>query len=521
MGVAAAEEKIHIPQIKHDSQNGLPDLTNEDAKLKDVRKGYFSREWSNYAMCGVGVVLVALCFRSLLQINWKDFAIIRILLETHVVNLLLGVMILTCLTMFYLLRRKRPVYLIDFAVFKPDISDRCSNDEFVQKSQQSGFFTEDSLAFQRKIMANNGVGNDTYLPPGVRAVPPECTMQNARDEAALVLFGCIDEVLKRTGISPKQIDILVLNCSLFNPTPSLTAMIINKYKLRSNILSFNLSGMGCSANPISVGLARDLLQVYAGSYALVLSTENITQNWYFGNEKSMLIPNTLFRMGGACMLLSNKFIDRFRAKYQLLHVVRTHKGANDSCYYCVYQKEDSEGFRGVHLSKDLMQIAADALKQNITTLGPLILPLSEQLKFFINLCRRRILKQKLKPYIPNFKKAVQHFCIHAGGRGVIDALEKNLSLDLKDVEPSRQTLWRFGNTSSSSIWYELLYSEVHRGVRRGDRVWQIAFGSGFKCNSAVWKSLRWNKRELHEWPACLPEKVSATSLDPSAAIVCH
>lgn len=27
---------------------------------------------------------------------------------------------------------------------------------------------------------------------------------------------------------------------------------------------------------------------------------------YFGNQKSMLIPNCLFRVGGAAMLLSNK-----------------------------------------------------------------------------------------------------------------------------------------------------------------------------------------------------------------------
>ena len=27
-------------------------------------------------------------------------------------------------------------------------------------------------------------------------------------------------------------------------------------------------------------------------------------------------------------------------------------------------------------------------------------------------------------------------------------------------------------------------------MRRGDRVWQIAFGSGFKCNSAVWRAVR-------------------------------
>ncbi|KAH9309737.1 hypothetical protein KI387_037648, partial [Taxus chinensis] len=46
----------------------------------------------------------------------------------------------------------------------------------------------------------------------------------------------------------------------FNPTPSLSAMIINHYKLRGNITSYNLGGMGCSAGLISIDLAKDLLQ---------------------------------------------------------------------------------------------------------------------------------------------------------------------------------------------------------------------------------------------------------------------
>ena len=38
----------------------------------------------------------------------------------------------------------------------------------------------------------------------------------------------------------------------------------------------------------------------------------------------------------------------------------------------------------------------------------------------------------------------------------------------------------------------LAYLESQVGVRRGQRVWQLGFGSGFKCNSAVWRSLRRN-----------------------------
>ena len=60
----------------------------------------------------------------------------------------------------------------------------------------------------------------------------------------------------------------------------------------------------------------------------------------------------------------------------------------------------------------------------------------------------------------------------------------------RDMEPSRATLARYGNTSSSSIWYELDYARRHMGLRSGQKAWQIAFGSGFMCNSCVWKVLR-------------------------------
>lgn len=469
------------------SRRSLPDFL-QSINLKHVKLGYHYLITHALTLCLIPLFLSVGV--DLLRMNPADVLQLWDHLQFNLISVLTCVGITVFAVTMYLMSRPRPVYLVDYSCYKPGDHLKSPAGMFLYNSSMCGAFDETSMDFQRKILERSGLGEETYLPEGVRGLPPDPCMANARLEAEEVMFGALDDLLQRTKIKPKDIDILVVNCSLFNPTPSLSAMVVNKYGLRGNIRTYNLGGMGCSAGVIAVDLAKDLLQVHGSSYAVVISTENITQNWYFGNRRSMLIPNCLFRMGSAAVLLSNRRRDRRRAKYELVHTVRTHKGADDKCFRVVYQEQDEAGKLGVGLSKDLMAIAGDALKTNITTLGPMVLPLSEQLLFFVVLVARKVFRMRVKPYIPDFKLAFEHFCIHAGGRAVLDEVERNLSLHAWHLEPSRMALYRFGNTSSSSIWYELAYTEAKGRVRRGDRVWQIAFGSGFKCNSAVWRALR-------------------------------
>jgi 3-ketoacyl-CoA synthase len=198
----------------------------------------------------------------------------------------------------------------------------------------------------------------------------------------------------------------------------------------------------------------------------------------------------------------------------------------------VTQATDEQGITGVRLSKDLMAVAGAALKANITTLGPLVLPFMEQAHFLARCTLRRVAGLLARPvpppYVPDFSTAFDHFCVHTGGRAVLEEVGSALRLAPEAARPSISTLWRHGNTSSSSVWYVLAYIESAaavvakaaaekeagrpglrvppppacaglappRPVRKGDRVWQIAFGSGFKCNSAVLKARR-SISELH------------------------
>jgi 3-ketoacyl-CoA synthase len=223
------------------------------------------------------------------------------------------------------------------------------------------------------------------------------------------------------------------------------------------------------------------------------------------------VPNVLFRSNGAAVLLSSRPADATTAKYTIRHIVRTIAAADDEAYRCVWQTDDAQGDTGVALKKELIGVAARTVTRNMNRLGPLVLPIGEQLKFAANTAVRTIASvlpaktaAKLpaswtKPYTPNFSKAFDAVCIHTGGRGVIDSMEQNLGMSKEMVEASRAALFQFGNTSSCSVWYELAYNETFGGVARGSRIWQLAFGSGFKCNSAVLRAVRTVKDAHPAW----------------------
>lgn len=166
-----------------------------------------------------------------------------------------------CVVIIYHMVRPSPVYLINFSCYKPDESCKFSHEAFVQRSIVLGTFTKENVAFQKKILERSGIGQSTYFPEAVARLPPDLRMVEARKEAEMVIFGAVEDLLAKTQLQAKDIDILVVNCSLFSPTPSISSMITNHYKLREDVISYNLSGMGCSAGLISMDLAEHLLKV--------------------------------------------------------------------------------------------------------------------------------------------------------------------------------------------------------------------------------------------------------------------
>ena len=58
-----------------------------------------------------------------------------------------------------------------------------------------------------------------------------------------------------------QIDAVIVSCSCYAPNPSMAAMLVNKFGFRKDVLTFNLSGMGCSTSVVCVDMAKRLFKV--------------------------------------------------------------------------------------------------------------------------------------------------------------------------------------------------------------------------------------------------------------------
>ncbi|KAL7713595.1 3-ketoacyl-CoA synthase [Entamoeba marina] len=383
------------------------------------------------------------------------------------------VVVLIIAISYYFATMENPCYLVDFAITIPPEELSVSNQQFIDIMGRNDIINKTSLEFLDRLQKRTGIGEHSCVPEAYHKVPLQLTMKQQRKETEQGFRPSCDALFKSTGIDPtKDIDFVITNCSMFNPTPSMSAMIMNAYKIKQSCKNYTLGGMGCSAGLLAVDLANDLLQAYPNSNVLIFSTENIIGGFYPGKDKGRLLANTLFRMGGCCC------------------IIRTNHQKYDDSYQAIYQSEDSEGIVGVKIGRELLKCVTRSLIQNLNTLMPKVMSWKEIFNFAYDYCLKALGKRdKKEQFTPNFKETFQGFCIHSGGRAIIDGLQEHLKLTDEDCMPSRAALYRFGNTSSASVWYELMFLQRVHALIKGDRVWQIAFGSGLKCNSCVWEKL--------------------------------
>jgi len=244
------------------------------------------------------------------------------------------------------------VYLVDMFCYKPPEELRINTEKAIgvwselkvgPHLPQTHFiyplktYNEEVLHFYDKVRNRSGLSNShTHLMkqtnPEHNRGKPLLGINEAMQEVELTLFGAVEGLIKKTKIKPTDVDILITCCSIFCSTPSLSAAIVNKFKMRQDVQSYHLGGMGCSMGVVSVNLIRDLLKARPNSVCMFATTEITSPAFYTGTDRSRMVTNLLFRIGGAAMLFTNKPTVKLQPKYKLKTAIRIHQGYTDAAY---------------------------------------------------------------------------------------------------------------------------------------------------------------------------------------------
>jgi FAE1/Type III polyketide synthase-like protein len=96
--------------------------------------------------------------------------------------------------------------------------------------------------------ANTTPAAHVLLQCAATLIPWQCQISLRHQLTLLTTMCCMlhRDLFNKTGITADQIGVLVVNCSLFCPTPSLCAHVMNHFNMSSDTMTYNLGGMGCS-----------------------------------------------------------------------------------------------------------------------------------------------------------------------------------------------------------------------------------------------------------------------------------
>nr|TKS00802.1 hypothetical protein D5086_0000179460 [Populus alba] len=197
---------------------GLPDFLNS-ANLKYFEPGYSYLLSPMFYFLTAPVLIVILSAQIGKLFIWQDFCLKRDPVDALFIVGFLGLIIY-----IYLDLTPPSTYLVDFACFRAPDELKITEDELIELANKSGKFNDAAIKFQHRALKNSGIGDETYMPRIVFQPGHKITLKDGREEAAMVMFGAVDDLPAATKIRPKDINILIVNCGILNTIPSLSSM---------------------------------------------------------------------------------------------------------------------------------------------------------------------------------------------------------------------------------------------------------------------------------------------------------
>ena len=306
----------------------------------------------------------------------------------------------------------------------------------------------------QRIVRNSGVKERAWVRTIDQAVTEHMSFGDSQElyakECKVLGERAVKEALKNANVDASEIDFLITTSCTGFMIPSLDAHLIPALGFRRNTLRLPITELGCAAGAVAFSRAHDFVKANPGKKALICCVE-LSSLCFQREDLSMqaIVGSLLFGDGATACVVSDEGVgfdiettDRYLFE--------------DSWHYMGYDVKDT----GFHLILD---------KDVPGAVGRQISP---------------VMKGFLKDQNISANE-LDFFCLHPGGRKLMDNILKAFELEEDAIIASRECLSDVGNLSSASILVVLQKLFDDHRPKDGERGFFAAFGPGFSVEMGL------------------------------------
>jgi predicted naringenin-chalcone synthase len=234
--------------------------------------------------------------------------------------------------------------------------------------------------------------------------------------------------------------------------PGLDLQVMELMDLPKNIFRTSINFMGCYAAIHALKLADALCQSSSNAKVLIVCTELCTLHFQRDATMDNIASSLLFADGSAAALVCSD-----NSEHQGLHI--------DSFYSEVLPRGKKDMAWELSSTGFLM------------TLSGYVPDLIEE--DFELLTNRAFLKNN------STKEDITHWCVHPGGKKILESIHKCLHLSNGELDNSYEVLRNFGNMSSPTILFVL--KKIMEGLeyKNNNQIFGATFGPGLTMETFI------------------------------------
>ncbi len=261
------------------------------------------------------------------------------------------------------------------------------------------------------------------------------------------------KALKNALWEPESLDYIITVSCTGIMIPSLDAYLINKLKLRQDIIRLPVTEMGCVAGVSGIIYAKNFLKANPGKRAAVIAVESPTATFQLDDfSMSNIVSAAIFGDGAACVLLSSDKNDE----------------GPEIIAEKMYHFYDNEHMMGFKLTNSGLQMVLDVEVPNVIEehFSSIIYPFLEENNLKI--------------------EDLDHLIFHPGGKKIAQKVESLFSSFDKNINETKEVLRLYGNMSSATVLY-VLERFMNKNIKKGEYGLMLSFGPGFTAQRVLLK----------------------------------